>query len=305
VTSSSQLLAQGLLDTRRAQARMLKPKQLADAITILLHDAYPSPLSRREFISRVEVLISSGVAAPISAFLTAPLIEPRIELLTTEEVKAKSCSSKPKLEARQVTEALACQKRRAHEYDPTQYHIERANRVQLLKSKLDEEANQDCTFVPYNHAGATWEAAQRRMKRRASSAPRVGGGVVIPAAPAPAPALALVVPAEAPVVAVALHEQQENGVVVDPVFEAIGSREEQEAIKDNIPLPSPVRSEDETSNHSASAFFSNLLVTAHPQQQQQQQQQQQEPSPSDPAPTPKSIRGGNKKKKSEGGEDKR
>jgi hypothetical protein len=66
-----------MLDTMLAIPEMLQPKALVDAVAMVMHASKPHHLSRTDFIECFEVLMASGITAPLNALLAAPAPRPR------------------------------------------------------------------------------------------------------------------------------------------------------------------------------------------------------------------------------------
>ena len=75
-----------LLDTKFAIPEMLKPKALAEAAAMVIHASKPHFLSKNDFIECFEVLMSSGITAPVNALLSVPQAPKPIAKKVEEEV---------------------------------------------------------------------------------------------------------------------------------------------------------------------------------------------------------------------------
>ena len=160
-----------LLDTRYVMPALLQPKSLVDAVSIVICDSYPDPLSRKAFIEAMDRLIfHSGKCAPISAHLSAPDRSHN----TSVAVSSKRKGHKLDLKARGMTERLANRRRgaRLNFRDPCGYAAAQEQKIAALRSKLDEENLKDCTFMPVLPSSDTY------VRRKPSRANLAQGGVL-------------------------------------------------------------------------------------------------------------------------------
>jgi hypothetical protein len=113
-----------LLDTMLAVPDMLQPKALAEAVAMVMHASKPHLLSKIDFIECFEVLMSSGIAAPLNSLLAAPTSKP---VLKSDDIAAKECRP-PKLHAgpksRKLREQAASNPRRKAQSSSDKYRIE-------------------------------------------------------------------------------------------------------------------------------------------------------------------------------------
>ena len=146
-----------LLDTMHAQTRFLEPKNLRDALEIMIVDARPAVLPRAEFINRCEVLIKSGVAPPINAILIAPQRPTRFK--HTDEMIADQHVRPPLLEAKQVNNRMNNGRKGRYRqgYDPMKYAREKAMKAELMAKHAASEEVKECTFAPEIHTAYTWK----------------------------------------------------------------------------------------------------------------------------------------------------
>lgn len=88
------------LDSSRADAMLLKPPALSDAVSLVLQACRPSFISEEEFIESFELVVDAGLTPPMTMLLTLPdqKSRPRSVKLSSEERELQSqCRKTPEL----------------------------------------------------------------------------------------------------------------------------------------------------------------------------------------------------------------
>ena len=156
-------VADNLLDTTLTQTRFLEPKDLSDAIEIVVSASRPRALSREEFINRCELLILSGVGPPISSILIAPQRNTRSK--HSSDIEADKHVRDPLIRAKKRNDKLTQSKKNAGysdpSYDPAKYSRDAAIRKELLQRHVDAEEVKECTFQPQIHTSDSFKGYKK------------------------------------------------------------------------------------------------------------------------------------------------
>jgi len=164
-----------LLDTMLAVPDMLQPKALAEAVAMVMHASKPHLLSKKDFIECFEVLMSSGIAAPLNALLAAPT--PSKPTLRSEDREAQHCRA-PRLhsgpKSKKLRDQAANNPRRKAQPSSDQFRLEYnavyARKTAQRREALQAEEAKENTFRPVlftkNHKPATASATATKKKTK-------------------------------------------------------------------------------------------------------------------------------------------
>ena len=158
-----------LLDTLHAQTQFLEPKDLCDAMEIVMRDARPARLTRAAFIHRCETMIKSGTGPPINAILLAPQRQTRNK--SSDDLQADELRA-PHLAARRMSERMNSRRGFTSSYrqgyDPKKYVREQAAKREMLAQRAACEESKHCTFAPDIQTAYTWKDKVHQHDRRES-----------------------------------------------------------------------------------------------------------------------------------------